>query len=88
MTDPTTGKVVTAPEYGGTLTTAMNSMAPHTDSLYAAGSANFFVSAVIERPAIMDWTIDRGRMALSIRVQTSRILLYRTWQKAGSSPTH
>ena len=37
VTDPTTGKAVTAPQYGGTLTTARHRFAPHTDSFYAAG---------------------------------------------------
>ena len=59
VTDPTTGKAVTAPQYGGTLTTASRLQAPHTDSINPTGQAQSFVSAVIERPAILDWTIDR-----------------------------
>ena len=59
VTDPTTGKAVTAPQYGGTLTTALTEAPPHSDSFYEVGHANIFVSAVIERAAIMDWAIDR-----------------------------
>ncbi len=65
VTDPTTGKAVTAPQYGGTLTTALKSFSPHTDSSYLVGGANYFVSAVIERPAIMDWAIDRDVWAFT-----------------------
>ena len=34
VTDPTTGKAVTKPQYGGTLTTARTTIAPHTDTFY------------------------------------------------------
>ena len=59
VTDPATGNAVTAPQYGGTLTTVMSYWAPHTDSIQPTGAAMIFVSTVIEKPAIMDWTIDR-----------------------------
>ena len=59
VTDPTTGKAVTAPQYGGTLTTARRQIGPHCDSFHKVGWANHFSSAVIEKPAIMDWAVDR-----------------------------
>ena len=65
VTDPTTGKAVTAPQYGGTLTTPWKEVPPHTDSLDATGFANILVSAVIERPAILDWAIDRDVWSLA-----------------------
>ena len=49
VTDPTTGKVVTAPEYGGTLTFARKSM----------GAEPHFVSGFLEKLSVGDWGIDR-----------------------------
>jgi peptide/nickel transport system substrate-binding protein len=60
VTDPSTGKVVTAPQYGGTLTFAKKSEPPHTDSWFGspAGAAH---SAVVEKLADGNWGIDRNK---------------------------
>ena len=56
--DPTTGKMVTAPEYGGTITWA-NSYNPRTsDSWFSHGTHP--TSGVVERLAIADWGVDRS----------------------------
>ena len=65
MTDPTTGKAVTAPQYGGTLTVAHDELPTHCDSYSHVGFANILVSAVIERSALMDWAIDRDEWHLA-----------------------
>ncbi len=58
VTDPTTGKVVSAPEYGGTITWA-NSYNPRTsDSWFSHGTHP--TSGVVERLAIADWGVDRS----------------------------
>ncbi len=59
VTDPTTGKMVSAPEYGGTLTYAKKSEPPHTDSWFGspAGAAH---SGVVEKLADGNWGIDRN----------------------------
>ena len=49
VTDPTTGKVVTAPEYGGTLTFARKSV----------GAEPHLVSGFLEKLSVGDWGIDR-----------------------------
>ena len=59
VTDPTTGKAVSAPQYGGTLTSAHDELPPHCDSYSKVGYANLISSAVIERAALMDWAVDR-----------------------------
>ena len=59
VTDPTTGKVVSAPEYGGTITYAKKSMIPHTDMYYGNHSA-LATSGVLEKLGVMDWAIDRS----------------------------
>ena len=60
MTDPVTGKAVTAPEYGGTLTFATRSDRFGVFDEYH-GSAMNASSLVIEKLAVADWAIDRNR---------------------------
>ena len=58
VTDPSTGKVVTAPEYGGTLTFVMKVEPPNTDPAFGAGSSRG-ADGVAEKLGIMNWGIDR-----------------------------
>jgi peptide/nickel transport system substrate-binding protein len=58
VTDPTTGKVVTAPEYGGTLTYVFTGTLRGADSWFGWG-AGMLVSGVIEKLGIGNWGIDR-----------------------------
>ena len=58
--DPSTGEMVEAPRYGGTLTYATNM--PETggsDVVVNARSGLLLVQGVLEKPAISDWAIDR-----------------------------
>ena len=64
VTDPTTGKVVTAPEYGGTFTFANAAEQPHADAGLNAG-AGVAVSGVIETLGIMNWAMDRDEFSFS-----------------------
>ena len=57
--DPTTGKMVTAPEYGGTLTWAAKAYPENTDVWWVGGWAPHFISGVIEAIAYSDWAISR-----------------------------
>ena len=61
VTDPVTGKVVTAPEYGGTLTWAAASHAPNTDPWHVGGWAPHFISGVNEALAFTDWATSRDK---------------------------
>ena len=58
VTDPSTGKMVTAPEYGGTLTYVFTGDPQRTDAWFG-GSAGYVVSGVIEKLGIGNWAIDR-----------------------------
>ena len=58
VTDPTTGKVVSAPEYGGTITWASSYDPTTTDSWNYGG--DFPTNGVLERLAIADWGVDRS----------------------------
>ena len=56
--DPSTGKMVTAPEYGGTLTYALT-VEPETPDTADRGSAPLAASGVVEKLGIGDWAVDR-----------------------------
>ena len=58
VTDPTTSKVVTAPEYGGTLTFARKSL----------GAEPHLVSGFLEKLSVGDWGIDRTKLTLEQRM--------------------
>ena len=58
VTDPTTGKVVTAPEYGGTLTFATTLEPANADTHFLHLPA-LVTGATVEKLGIMDWAIDR-----------------------------
>ena len=64
VTDPTTGKVVVAPEYGGTLTFA-NALEIANADAGLHGAVGIYVSGVIETLGIMNWAIDRDAFAFS-----------------------
>ena len=57
VTDPTTGKVVTAPEYGGTLNTWFTDFPGEVDTYFGWVDPRF--SGVVEKLGIGDWGIDR-----------------------------
>ena len=59
VTDPTTGKAVTAPEYGGTLNVPYNLVPETTDPFVTGSFAGFIIDGVNETIAIGDWALDR-----------------------------
>ena len=72
VTDPTTGKVVVAPEYGGTFTHAYCCSPPDFDSLYGHGGgrrAGF--AGVVEKLGWVDWAMDRNLYSWSELVPDS-----------------
>ena len=62
VVDPGTGKMIAAPQHGGTLTYALASFVNHTDSFLSHG-AGLNVSPVLDRLGISDWAIDREKVA-------------------------
>ena len=65
VTDPTTGKVVTAPEYGGTMTYPYISKGDTTDP-FSGFYAVWHVDSLNEKLARADWGIDRDVWDFSI----------------------
>ena len=58
--DPSTGEMVEAPRYGGTITYARANLGEHTDVFYIGGFAHHWISEVVEKLVIGDWAIDRN----------------------------
>ena len=63
VTDPTTGKAVTAPQYGGSLTYARRIQPEHTDPQFS-WQPLLAIDAVAETLAFMDWGIPRDEFAI------------------------
>ena len=61
MTDPSTGKAVSAPQYGGTFTFAGAETAVDADILNVGSNAAPLVDPVLEKLAIADWTGSRDK---------------------------
>ena len=59
VTDPSTGKMVTAPEYGGTLTVVHPNLVENTDPFYSGHTIRHFIGPVNEKLGISDWALDR-----------------------------
>ena len=84
VTDPTTGEVVVAPEYGGTLTYAKNSWPPNTDTLAGGRWASQWVWGVLDKPALADWGMDRNEYPLNLPWPTIEFLrgsLVERWEQ-------
>ena len=74
VTDPTTGKVVVAPEYGGTLTFAKPDDWDHTDTYYHHWPADV-VTGVVEKLAVADWATPRDVFDFSTTYLPSQLLI-------------
>ena len=63
VTDPTTGKVVVAPQYGGTITFVFKTEPAGPDVYVSGGAASVYVAGVLEKLAIADWATPRDEIA-------------------------
>ena len=61
--DPATGKMVSAPEYGGTLTYATGAAAPANADTHFLHVQAMVTGATTEKLGIMDWAIDRDEFS-------------------------
>ena len=62
--DPATGEMVSAPEYGGSLTFTKRQWPANTDTLAGGRWASQLVFAVLDKPSVADWGINRDSYAL------------------------
>ena len=58
--DPTTGEMITAPEYGGTITYGRTGTGEHCDYWSISGWATHFMGVVNEKLLVADWAYDRS----------------------------
>ena len=63
VTDPSTGKVVVAPQYGGTFNHAVRNEPPSIADTWFQPGAAVVVAAVAERLGVPDWAVDRDEYA-------------------------
>ncbi len=61
--DPATGEMVSAPEYGGTLTYATGGAAPANADTHFLHVQAMVTGATTEKLGIMDWAIDRDEFS-------------------------
>ena len=61
VTDPATGKVVSAPEYGGTITYAKAGEPPNPDYMVSAHGHGAFTAGVLGRLVTADWATPRDK---------------------------
>ena len=61
VTDPSTGKVVVAPEYGGTITISWKSEFASADAVISGPWAGGYVGGVLEKLVIADWAAPRDK---------------------------
>ncbi len=84
VTDPTTGKVVVAPEYGGTFTFAHQTLSGIFDSVVQGRWASGYHGLVLDKPALADWGRDRDEFALNLPWPTLPYLrgaLVESWEQ-------
>ena len=65
VTDPTTGKVVSAPQYGGTITFVDNGSGGAGTDYYVNSSHTKNLQLFMEKLGIANWAIDRGEWPYS-----------------------
>ena len=70
VTDPTTGKAVTAPQYGGTFNAPLGPYAVNTDSYFAYATQ---LAGVVEKLGQTNWGIDRDEYSFLGYVPISAI---------------
>ena len=81
--DPATGEMITAPEYGGTVTYGRTGTGEHPDAFFNSGWSHHFAGVVTEMLAIGDWAVDRSENNLRsspLPVSVLRGQLAESWE--------
>ena len=83
VTDPSTGKVVVAPQYGGTITIGRGDEPDGPDAVVSGPWATAYVSGVVEKLAIADWATPRDKFDFQfLNVPTNTIgALAESWSQ-------
>ena len=88
VTDPSTGMVVEAPRYGGSLTFATKVADDNllVDAWVGGGGAGWIIGIVNEKLGIIDWAIDRNKHPYFTGYGRRRSHCVERWLKAGRFP--
>ena len=83
VTDPSTGKVVVAPQYGGTITFAQQGEPAGPDTVISGMWAQIYVAGVLEKLVIGDWATPRDEWDFQVlNVPTNTIgALAESWSQ-------
>ena len=65
VTDASIGKVVVAPQYGGTITYVLPTDYPGPDAVVSGGAANYSAGAVVEKLGFADWAAPRDKFSFN-----------------------
>ena len=84
VTDPTTGEMVTAPQYGGTLTAVTPSDPAGSDAFFGHPTMKA-IEQVCEMLAGIDWAVDRADHGLN-SIYLPDFALKEGWPNAGRCP--
>ena len=71
VTDPSTGKQVVKPEYGGTLTAIVNANHPDHGDTWLTHAAGVIPGAALDKLGIADWAADRSVSSFLVYVPLS-----------------
>ena len=64
VTDPSSGKVYVAPQYGGSIAEGITSESKHTDTWWGV-AARGAVNLLLDKMGVVDWSIDRDEWDLT-----------------------
>ena len=83
VTDPSTGKVVVAPQYGGTITFARGDEPVSSDTVVSGLWSAAYVAGVLEKLVIADWATPRDKFDfVMLNVPTNTIgVLAESWSQ-------
>ena len=82
--DPSTGEMVSAPEYGGTFTWVSKEQPVGPDTVVQGIHAQFYVAGVLEKLALADWATPRDKFAFQFLLvpTNTRGALAESWSQS------
>ena len=81
--DPSTGEMISAPEYGGTFTYALKEEPGDIDAVLAGGWGSIIYNLVLENLTIQDWSTPRDEHDFAVALPPTHTigLLAESWSQ-------
>ena len=81
--DPSTGEMISAPEYGGTFTYALKEEGASTDVVVSGPWGGSIINLVVETPTIQDWSTPRDEYDFAVALPPANTtgLLAESWSQ-------